>query len=255
MPTVSKYEFRFDKKENALPESNITLSNGMEFVRVPAGSFIFGESSMEQSVHISYNYWIGRFLITNEQYFSYTYGQPHPVPHWEKKFDHPVVNIHCLDAASFCQRLNDEFYRELPSELVFRLPSELEWEKAARGTDGRVFPWGNVFDKQKCNTAERSEGCTTPVGLYSPQGDSPYGCADMAGNVLEWMNHLQKRWPVESKVIYSDKNGSFPSVIRGGSFKLNYKVARCSSRHEYNFFNALDQLGFRVVIAHKDIQF
>ena len=65
-------------------------------------------------------------------------------------------------------------------------PPRAEWEKAARGADVRIYPWGDAFDPGKANTAESKIGGTTPVGQYSPQGDSPYGCADMAGNVWEW---------------------------------------------------------------------
>src|SRR5260221_10099656 len=122
-------------------------------------------------------YYIGTDPITNAQYAAFaaaTHREVAPAPPGQENF--PVVNVAWDDAAALCQWLSRITGRN------FRLPTEAEWEKAARGQEGSRFPWGNAPDPAQLNGDNRYGG-PTPVGRFSPLGDSPYGAADMLGNV------------------------------------------------------------------------
>jgi formylglycine-generating enzyme required for sulfatase activity len=243
----------------ATPPNKITLSSGMEFMRVPAGKFLMGSAKEnkqayaderpQHTVDIPYDYFMARFPVTNELYDAYarSSGIKHPVYGWEKKKDHPVTYVKWTDAMEYCEWLNSLFQNELPSGLVLRLPTEAEWEKAARGTDGNEYPWGDDFDKNKCNT---NKSGTTPVRLYSPQGDSPYGCADMVGNVWELTHSLTETYPYKTDDGREDEKASGHRVLRGGSFDFSESGARCAYRSDYGV-EALfrSQVGFRVVAS------
>jgi formylglycine-generating enzyme required for sulfatase activity len=110
------------------------------------------------------------------------------------------------------------------------LPGEEEWEKAASGIDGRVYPWGSEFDKDKCNIDESKIGHTTPVKDYK-EGRSPHGCHDMAGNVWEWTDN----W-------YDKKEKR--RVVRGGSWLNNRDLARCAYRGRYYPRDRIYDAGF-----------
>jgi toxoflavin biosynthesis protein ToxD len=117
--------------------------------------------------------------------------------------DHPVVDVSWDDAQRLCAWLRDR------TDRVFRLPTEAEWEKAARGDDGRAWAWGDEFDPQRCNVKETGIGSTTPVDRFRA-GASPYGVWDMCGNVWEWTQSLQAPYP------YADdgRNGAEPRIER-----------------------------------------
>ena len=248
-----------------IEENKITLSNGMELMRVHAGKFLMGSAKENRStstderpqhtVNIPYDYWIARYPVTNELYNGYVQakGIKHPLDRWfsswRDKKDHPVTYVvHWTVAREYCAWLNNLLKDELPSGLILRLPTEAEWEKAARGADALEYPYGNTFDKNKCNTNEGGKGGTTPVGLYSPQGDSPYGCADMSGNVWEWTHSLLKPYPYRANDGREDEKVSANRVLRGGSFFDSEGYARCAYR--FNPFLAYENLwGFRVVVA------
>jgi len=234
----------------------VEILGGMEFMRVPAGNFLMGSDNgrdnekPQHTLDIPYDYWMARFPVTNEQYNLYVKakGIKHPVSDWEKKKDHPVVNVSWNDTNEYCQWLNQMQNAELKSQnLEIRLPSEAEWEKAARGTDGREYPWGNTFDKNKCNSEESGKGGTTSVGFYSPQGDSPYGCADMAGNVWEWTCSLYKPYPFDIKNMVTKASDNVRLSLRGGSWGEYGNYARVSLRDYYPPSFRRNYIGFRVV--------
>lgn len=203
-----------------------------DMVPVRQGSFRYGDDGAERD--IPYDYWIDAFPVTNRQYQEFLQDTDYPdekkpaVPsrdedwarpyNWDKetkrcpegKEDHPVVLVSFEDVNKFCA------WRSEKEGKTIHLPTEHEWEKAARGKDGRAYPWGEEFDTDLCNTEEAGIGGTTPVIRY-PEGVSPFGCYDMAGNVWEWTDSLYD----EDKKM---------KMLRGGSWDFNREFARCASR-------------------------
>ncbi|MCP4542443.1 MAG: SUMF1/EgtB/PvdO family nonheme iron enzyme [Chloroflexi bacterium] len=149
----------------------------------------------------------------------------------------PVVGVNWYEAPAYCAWLSAITARE------FRLPAESEWEKAARDGDGRKYPWGETFDPARCNTVEGHIYTTTPVGLY-PDGVSPHGLFDAAGNVWEWTGDWYQMYPGGEP---RDEFGERFRAVRGGSFNSYRWYARCAVRNRYvpDFYNY--DIGFRVV--------
>jgi formylglycine-generating enzyme required for sulfatase activity len=236
-----------------------------ELIHIPAGEFLMGSDpnkdkvayDEEQPQHRLYlpDYHIARTPITNAQYSAFVEANRDRQPkHWKSKYakaprgkeDHPVVKVTWHDAMAYCQWLAKV------TGKPYRLPSEAEWEKAARGTDGRIWPWGDdAPDESQCNFGANAGG-TTPVGMYSPEGDSPYGCVDMAGNVYEW---CATRWGKSYPYDVSENEWSSDylqaavlRVLRGGSWFSLRDYARCACRHWYvPHFRSGYFCGFRVV--------
>jgi formylglycine-generating enzyme required for sulfatase activity len=181
--------FQHSEQLSALEALKLMGEVDERWVVVPAGPFLMGSSDNEKPQHTVElaTYRIARYPVTNAEYQAFVQDSGHgPPQHWygedypEGEGNHPVVNVYWLDALAYCEWLSEK------TGKPYRLPTEAEWEKAARGTDGRIYPWGNEWDETKLNSRDSGPGDTTPVGQYSPGGDSPYGAADMAGNVLCW---------------------------------------------------------------------
>jgi formylglycine-generating enzyme required for sulfatase activity/uncharacterized caspase-like protein len=170
--------------------------HGIEWVEIPAGPFWMGAAEKDDQAGNAEKpghklelptYWIGKTAVTNTQYMAGVQAGVAKAPsHWKNDTpatninNHPVVRVSWDDAIAYCKWLSQE------SGLQITLPSEAEWEKAARGAkDQRIYPWGDTFDTTKCNSKESGIGTTTPAGKY-PKGISPYGVLDMGGNVWEW---------------------------------------------------------------------
>jgi formylglycine-generating enzyme required for sulfatase activity len=146
------------------------------------------------------------------------------------------------DALAFCNWLTGPGWR-------FSLPTEAQWEKAARGADGRVYPWGDEWDISRAN-ADDLAGTTTPVGLFSPGGDSPFGVAEMSGNVWEWCADWYDAAEYANRQVIADPVGPLQgegAVIRGGAFDSTAKHARGAHRNWHYPFKRRANIGFRVV--------
>jgi formylglycine-generating enzyme required for sulfatase activity len=190
---------------------------------------------------------IARYPVSNSDYHHFIWTTGYRVPReWigfrftEGLENHPVTGVSRLDVLAYIHWLNEKLGAH------FRLPTEAEWERAARGDDDRIYPWGNDFDPWRCNTMESGKRGTTSNGEYSPSGDSPWQVNDMAGNVWEWTNSVLKPYPYDPQDGREDPKSNGEYVIRGGSWYYSRKLSRCSCREGAvsTFFSP--SLGFRL---------
>jgi sulfatase modifying factor 1 len=253
-----------------------------EMVLVPEGDFIMGSvagKNDEVPVHRVYlhTYYIGKYEVTNREFAAFVKEKNYVT--WAERTgkglvpirgewknirgsdwrhprgpgtsidgldNHPVVQVSWQDAMDYCKWLTQK------TGLRYRLPTEAEWEKASRAADGRTWPWGITYPEIWANVAGDYDGYdfTAPVGSF-PQGRSPYGCYDMAGNVWEWCMdwYLASYYEKSPAVDPVGPTSGMGRVIRGGSFYYftGYLAGRCSNRGLFSSEAADCNLGFRVV--------
>jgi formylglycine-generating enzyme required for sulfatase activity len=239
----------------------INPADDSEMVLIPAGTFLYGSREDDKMANSDEKpqrvidlpaFYIDKFPVTNEQFCRFlndTKPDDKRLGEWiylqgsfekercriRKNGDsyevedgyerHPVIYVTWFGADAYAEWAGK------------RLPTEQEWEKAARGTDGKIYPWGNDFDKDKCNTYESGIRGTTRVNRYH-NGISPYGCYDMAGNVWEWTDS----WYYEGKEYRG---------LRGGSWYDDHEYARCANRFRSYPGDWNDVRGFRCVGTRK----
>lgn len=241
----------------AQPLRTNSPKDGAGMVLVPAGPFLMGslEGDPDEApprIVTLPAFYIDKYEVTHEQYarFLAETGRPAPVDWPGGKMPahlakYPVVNVTWADAAAYAQWAGK------------RLPTEAEWEKAARGTDGRRYPWGNSAAGKKTasgpDAQDRAhpEGRTFPVGGF-PDDTSPWGVMDMAGNVWEWTADWYEPYPGNEQMEL--EYGHKFKVIRGGG-AIDYYGApatrRCSDRARSVPYGTYDALGFRCVMDVK----
>jgi formylglycine-generating enzyme required for sulfatase activity len=221
-------------------------------VYIPPGPFIMGSDPIvdeladvnERPQHTVTlpGYWLGRYPVTAKLFRSFLAESDYRPRRGDRSYgegNYPVVDVTWDDALAYCRWL------EKYTMISVTLPSEAEWEKAARGADGRCYPWGNRPPTEElCNFHH-----STPVGHYSPQGDSPYGCADMAGNVWEWTRSAYKSYPYRPTDGREKLEQEATRVVRGLTFNNQEWMTRCAFRHHLAQVLHLNTLGFRIAVS------
>jgi formylglycine-generating enzyme required for sulfatase activity len=250
------------------------------FVEVKAGDFLMGSDRKQDSLPLEEEfpqhtlnlprYYIAKYPVTVGQFQAFVSEsgfQPGNRDCVKALANHPVVNITWYEASKYCHWLTEKLrgWSEIPEPLgslireqgwQVMLPSEAEWEKAARGSDDRIYPWEGDFESSRANSAETGIGGTTAVGSFR-SGASPCECQDMAGNVWEWTRSLWGEDFLKPTFKYpynKDKRENLNApekvlrVLRGGSFYYVRQNVRCASRYR-NFPGSRDiRFGFRVVV-------
>lgn len=222
LPPNEEFSFTIQLVPGAAPE-------GM--VLVPAGPFIMGandrapDEAPQRTITLD-AYYIDKFEVTNTAYQAVF--PEHKFAEGQSNF--PVTGISWRAATKFAK------------DVGKRLPTEAEWEKAARGEDGREYPWGQEYKAGAMNTLEAKTDAPQEVGKYL-SGASPYGCVDMAGNVYEWTENWYEAYP-GNKVV-TQQYGEVFRVLRGGSYLTERFEARCARRHFDKLDAAKKDYGFR----------
>jgi formylglycine-generating enzyme required for sulfatase activity len=238
----------------------------IEWVEIPTGKFTYQDKEQRHEDR----FFLARYPVTFVQFQTFLDDpQGFPNPRWWeglsadeehkrapveqafKFYTHPRENISWYDAVAFCRWFSEKaeaYPHLLPGKLAgmkvceIQLPTEWQWEKAARGTNACEYPYKGKFDASKANTSETGIEQTSAVGIF-PQGASPYGALDMSGNVWEWcLNEYSKTEKI-------DISGSEKRVVRGGSWLYDQDYARVTYRY-YGYPNyRYDDNGFRLAVC------
>jgi formylglycine-generating enzyme required for sulfatase activity len=245
---------------------DLPADESLGFEEIPAGSFVMGEGSDEHVVELP-SYFIGRYPVTVAQFRAFAEDSGN----WQKYKralsglnNHPVTHVTWHDALIYCDWLAKKLHDwgGTPKKLVERLqqdirtawritlPSEAEWEKAARGKGGLRFPWGAEADASRANFDKTGIGTTSAVGCFV-SGKSPHGCLDMAGNVWEWTRSVYRNYPYEPNDGRENLKAAKYEfrVLRGGAFSSGKGFLRCALRNWEYPDERGRYLGFRVVLS------
>jgi formylglycine-generating enzyme required for sulfatase activity len=259
---------RFDPERWYMPRDEM-----VGFVQIPGGTFKMGSDPKrdqytqrneqpQHSIEVT-EFYIQRYPVTVAQFGSFV-GQSGYRPKDPRCLNgvvnHPVVNVNWNDAMAYCEWLQGELRVKGPEGVRsrleqgwrVRLPSEAEWEKTARGGDGRIHPWGNEFDANKANVGNII-GSTSPVGSF-PGDVSPYQVMDMGGNVREWCMdwYDEQAYVARSGKLACNLHGLEKGKnrsLRGGSWAYLRRNARCAYRHGFDSNDLFNYVGFRVVLS------
>lgn len=248
----------FDQEDRHLRQQR----QGTNAILIPGGPFVMGSYEYSDEMPVRWElidaFEIQRFPVTNLEFCDFLNAchDPGSEPKDEKgnrvidlgeskimtkrgeyaaetgRGRHPVVGVTWFGAQAYCQWRSSQ-----ESGVQYGLPTEDQWEKAARGCLGRRYPWGNTFEIKRCNTSEGGKTGTSSVGDYE-SGKSPYGCDDMAGNVWEW-----------TASSYKEEGSTY--VLRGGSWFSDPVIARCATRFDFDPSSRYYDVGFRCVRTSK----
>lgn len=228
------------------PEQTEETKPLTELVEIPAGPFTMGRDGGPDNEGPTHEvdlpaYYIEIFEVTNDQFAAFveetgyvTDAEQEGGTGWrayvEGKGNHPVVKVSWNDAVAYCEWGGR------------RLPTETEWEKAARGPDGFLYPWGDEWDPEKANVKEAGYRGTTPVGLF-PDNVSSYGVYDLAGNVWEWTTNWYQPYP--DNTVPDEFYGEKFRVLRGGGWFDEQDQVLATNRSSTSPTAANDDIGFR----------
>jgi formylglycine-generating enzyme required for sulfatase activity len=255
MPLAGMSQSRAGSTSSSPPSrSSNDIKDEVELVAIPAGEFIMGHKDSYDTLPVrSLNlpaFSIDKYEVTNKRYKRFIDATGYKVPwsqdpavvaynwDWQKRMfpegkdDHPVVLVSWEDARAFC------------SWAGKRLPTEAEWEKAARGAKGKPFPWGNDWANGKANTQESGLKQTARAGGFK-EDVSEFGVNDLAGNVSEWVEEWFAPYPGNPMTSYEARNKY--RVLRGGSWDYAHAIANGYSRQYATPQSQMTAIGFRCV--------